>query len=275
MEKARNVVRQAYNDERQVILVQMADPENAEGYEISQPLEASHALELLEQMQPMPWAVDYGALTSGMNALVDGEYGASFWLSSGLDHENALAFSNELKDKAPLQYFENGSDALPIVIDPAEYENGDYRLTIRRAAPEDSFDFSIGGYAQDGTLLAKYDYSFAEGQSELDVFFDVPELSSSSAISSDIFRFSVEGEKNAAASVIVDDQWRPRSVGLVVQNRAEAESLLSESRFIKTAIAPHSEMFMGSIEELIESGDISVLVIPDAFTISSAAAAKI
>ncbi len=275
MQKARDVVKQAYNEKREIILVQMAAPENAQGYSISSPMDALIALQSLENVEPMPWMVDYTALSEGVNAMENGQYGGAFWLGSGLAHDGVQEFVAELQSKAPLYYFENDSESLPVVLDGAEFDKGDYRLSIQRPYDSDALDIRVAGYAQDGTMLAAYDYHFSEGQRKIDVQFDVPELSSSQSISSEIFRFSVEGEKNAAAHIIVDDQWKPRSVGLVVQNRAESESLLSESRFIKTALASHAETILGGVEELVESGDVSVLVVPDAVTISGVAATKI
>lgn len=274
MEKAQDILRQAHNDDRQVRLVQMAAQDDS-GFIVTPPMDADAALQTLSQITPMPMQVDYAAVTNGLKALTDTSYGASYWLGSGLDHIGAQGFASELSAIAPLRYVESDATSLPYVMGPAIFENGDYRLTVRRADSTEENNFSISAYAQDDSLLASYQYSFAEGQNEAEILFDVPDFISNDALASEVFRFSVDAQKNAAANLIVDDQWKPRSVGLVVDSLSDTDSLLSEARFINTALEDHAELFLGRIEELVESGDISVLIVPDAVTISGAAADKI
>lgn len=273
-ERAQDILRQAHNDDRQVVLVQMATHEG-DGYKIMPPMDAGMASRALAQMNPMPWQVDYEALSAGLDTLNGSTYGVSYWLGSGLDNDDTQGFATELNTIAPLRYIENDPASLPLVLGPAKYEDGDYRITVRRAVAEESYDFGVSAYAQDNTLLASHAYSFAGGQDKIDVYFDVPDLGGADKLSSEVFRFSINAQQNAAAQVIVDDQWRSRSVGLVVERSSDTDSLLSEARFIKTALDPHSELFLGRVEELIDSGDISVLVVPDAVTISGVAASKI
>lgn len=274
LERAQDIFRQAHNDDRQVIIVQMASHEG-DGFKVMPPMDAAAASQALTQINPMPWPVDYKAVQTGLDIHNEGTYGASYWLGSGLAGNGAQDFAKALNTIAPLRYIENEYSSLPMVLGPAQYENGDYRLTVRRAVAEEQADFGISAYAQDNTLLASYTYSFGEGQKEVDVLFDVPDIVSADKLSSEVFRFSINAQQNAAAQVIVDDQWKSRSVGLVVERLSDTDSLLSEARFIQTALDPHSELFLGRIEELIDSGDISILAVPDAVTISAVASEKI
>jgi hypothetical protein len=269
-ETIRELIRHAYNDNREISFLSMAVGENGEAVQVTDPMNAALALSYLDNLSPVPWPSDREAAIAALDA-VEGSYGATYWMSNGLRDDFTLDFSASLNSVAPLTVYDE-NDTPHLFMTPV-YRNGEYDITIRRADAGAAEELSVSAYDEGRNVLGSEIVRFEEGARTASITF-VPADHGSAA--DRIFSFSIDHEASAGAVVLVDEDYKPRSVGIASRNnRIETESLFSEERFLYAALQPHTDLYLGSIEELIDSGNISVLMIPDSMPINSIAQGKI
>lgn len=265
---ARDILRVAHNNDVEVAFLPLAQ-ERGDDALLPVTMSAAEALSVLERLQPQPWQIDTQAMTEALGALESGSFGKTFWLSSGLDMDGyAQDFARTLSAIAPLEVYEDRAEQLPHILFPAQYESGDYRISVARPAGGEEETISVTAYGQDGTPIAAQEMIFPEGGLSADILFDVPQ-------GQDVFRFSLDTQQTAAGTVFVDEKWKPRSVGIVIQSQQDLSSLLGEARYIRTALESHTAVHTGNVEQLLASGDISVLALPDSVALSSIASKKL
>ena len=84
----------------------------------------------------------------------------------------------------------------------------------------------------------------------------------------------IEGEASAGATLLLDERWRRRPVGIVAREAgAAAQPLLSGAYYLASALAPFSEVRSGASRALLK-GDIAVLALPDDAAPSAATRAR-
>src|SRR3546814_10714262 len=80
---------------------------------------------------------------------------------------------------------------------------------------------------------------------------------------------SIEGETTAGATVLLDERWRRRPVGLVIAGTdQQTQPLLSESYYLESALQPFTELRKGTVDELLQR-QIAVLALPDSVVLSA------
>ncbi|MFP5511926.1 MAG: DUF4159 domain-containing protein, partial [Alphaproteobacteria bacterium] len=91
-----------------------------------------------------------------------------------------------------------------------------------------------------------------------EVRLDVP-----TELRNDAAALRVEGDTTAGATVLLDERWRRRPVGLV-SGRSEGESqpLLSDLYYLERALSPYNEVRRGDTLDLLKR-DLAVLILSD------------
>lgn len=274
VEEMTNIIRHAHNQDREIIILPTARPETGGNVGHSGSMQAAAALDYLHAMEPQSWSINHGQSTVALEA-IEMDLSAAYWLSNGLEGPNTTSFAVELGNRAPLTVIENSEQHPVLLMMEPQFENGDYRITVKRSEIEEAQTLSISAYNESHVLITRQDLVFEEGASEASIVFESDSASANGIRLNDVFRFAIDREQGAGTTALVDEKWKPRSVGLVVQNQFDVQSLLGEARFINAALGPHVDLYQGGIEALIDSGDVSVLVIPDAVTINDISRAKL
>ena len=112
--------------------------------------------------------------------------------------------------------------------------------------------------AGDGRLLTRETVAFDAGQTSRDIRLEVPvELRNEAA------SLRIEGESTAGATVLLDERWRRRPVGLV-SGRPDGENqpLLSDLHYLNRALEPYNEVRRGTIGDLLKR-DLAILILSD------------
>ena len=288
VEEATDIIRHAHNQNRDIIILPTAAPDTGTSIVHSGAMDARAALDYLHALQPQSWSVNYGDSIEALETL-DGDFGGSYWLSNGLEGEHSLEFAAAMQERGPLSLLENGADRpVHLMLEP-EYTNGNYTITVKRSDAEIEESLTVSAYNEDHALITSQSINFAEGELEAQVTFDAESGNDAGLRLNDVFRFAINEKSGAGTTVLVDEKWKPRSVGLIVQNQFETESLLGEARFIQAALGTHVDLrtsvaivgddheteFANSIEAMIDSDEFSIIVIPDAVTINEISRAKL
>src|SRR3546814_14032179 len=102
--------------------------------------------------------------------------------------------------------------------------------------------------AGDGRIVAKTPLVFEPGEQEARALLDLP-----TEMRNRIALLTIEGETTAGATVLLDERWRRRPVGLVVAgSEQEAQPLLSESYYLESALQPFTALRKGTVAELTQ-----------------------
>ena len=133
-------------------------------------------------------------------------------------------------------------------------------LTLRlvRSAAGEPEIVLVRAAAADGRVLARQTVRFDAGALEASERLDLPQ-----EMRNELARLTIEGETNAAATVLMDERWRRRPVGLISGSGFESsQPLLSDLYYLERALSPFGEVRRGDTSTLIDSG-LAVLALAD------------
>ena len=254
---------QAAREERRVVLLGTA----AEPGGIAPPplsvLRPEDARAAAAAMTPHPWPVDRKAALARLRALAPQD-ATAVWLSDGLEDGDGYAFAEGLEALGQLRVEMDASTALPRLIAPGDPEAKDLTVLVRRAGTGAEEHLFVRALAEDGHLLARTEAQMAPGAESTAVALKMPVELRNRATS-----VIVEGEASAGATLLLDERWRRRPVGIAAPPPGEAaQPLLSGAYYLERALQPFSEVRRGSVGQLLQR-EIAVLLIPDATTLDA------
>jgi hypothetical protein len=223
---------------------------------VAGPMAAADARRLVQGLEPQPWPEDRAAALAALKAQRPGGAIYTIWLSNGLQDAGAAALASYLKALGGLQVAVPGT--LPDLLLPPVTEGEALTAQVVRAAPGPATSVAVRLSAGDDRLLAEETASFAAGAATATVRFALP-----LALRNQAARLRLEGQATVAATVLLDERWQRRPVGLVTSRQAsELQPLLNDVYYLDRALAPYSEVRRGSLVELLKS-DVSVLILAD------------
>lgn len=255
---------QAAREDRRIVLLPTAPPPgNATPPALSEmrPEDASAAIDAL---RPRPWPVDRkGALARLADMRLDNA--ALVWLSDGIDDGDANDFAAALNKIGSLRVLLDPPNALARLIAPPEEDSADLAVSVRRADTASEDRFFVRAIAQDGRLLGRAEAVLKPGQNRAIVPLPMPVELRNRA-----FETVIEGESSAGATLLLDERWRRRPVGITAPpHGAAAQPLLSGAFYLERALQPFTEVRRGDISQLLQGG-LAVLLLPDGTPIDTA-----
>ncbi len=267
VDNTREIIGYAYEDKRDVIFTYLAPGEDGKVF-TTEPMNAALAVSELEKMQPVSWGVDLQAALENINGM-NSEISATFYMSDGLQHELTYEFAQALNEQGPLSVYDNKDKSTLMM--PAQIVNGQYQLSAKRADTK-AESFTLTGFA--GTqAVGSEQLVFEDGQREASILFSPIKHGVNI---NDITAFRLAEESAVNTTVLVSGNNKPRSIGIATKNKQlknenfdfESLSLNTEMPYLIAALEPIAKIHFGTIAELIGSGNISNLIIPDEMHIS-------
>jgi len=220
---------------------------------------AEAAREVLQAIEPKPWPVDrLGALSVIEDIDVQGDTQV-IWMSDGADHGQAARFAEALKTVGTLTVLADGALELPrLLLPPIPDRNG---LTLKASRPDvasaSSMTVRVRG-GEDGAVLTRKRMSFESGELEARLALELPV-----EIRNRVTHIEIENEASAGATVLVDERWRRRPVGLVNSANPKGDRpLLDEYFYLGRALDPFTEVRTGDIQELLKR-ELALVVLAD------------
>jgi hypothetical protein len=215
---------------------------------------ASDIRSLIQALQPKPWPVDRIAALASLSkvplkapiqcvyladGLADpaGQKGATDRLAEALQNLGSLGVETVA-----------GTD-LPYLLMPPERVPGDVTLTVKRAATASPAVVYLRAVAGDGRLLARLPASFDAGAATANAVLSLPvELRNA------LTRIDIEAQSQAASTLLFDDRWQRRPVGVVTGGaQAKDPSLLDSDFYLERALGPYAELRRGPIPTLLKN----------------------
>jgi hypothetical protein len=265
-----DLVDQAAREGRDVVILPTAPAPNGDRPQTAGAMRAADARRTAQSLEPVPWPTDRAAARDAVRALTLRGSVHAVWLSDGLGDATARSFAEALQSLGSLTVATDGAGRQPKLVLPPATEGGELVARVVRAEPGPVEAVTLRVTAGDGRLLTRETGSFAAGARTADVRLPMPtELRNEAAT------IRIENETTAGATVLLDERWRRRPVGLVSGRPAqESQPLLSDLHYLERAMSPTSEVRRGTVQQLLER-ETAVLILSDVGALSAAEATAI
>ncbi|HKF70741.1 MAG TPA: BatA domain-containing protein, partial [Stellaceae bacterium] len=257
------LVDQAQRESRRVVLFGTAPAPGGVAAPALSILRAEDARAAVNELGPKPWPVDRKAALDRLRGLAL-ESASIAWLSDGIDGGDATPFADALAKLGDLRVVLDQPAELPRLLTPGDSEAKDLTMVVRRASPEGEDRFTVRAVADDGRLLARTEEGMAPGTTLATVSLKMPVELRNRATS-----VLIEGETSAGATLLLDERWRRRPVGVAAPPPGEAaQPLLSGAYYLERALQPFSEVRRASVGQLVQH-ETAAILLPDATTLDA------
>lgn len=188
------------------------------------------------------------------------------WLTDGIDDGRARAFADGLlglgSGGASVEAIVPEASALPLALAAPGFEGGRIKVTALRAPGGPELTARVSARAGNGRSFGETALTFASGAAKAESVIELP-----LELRNEVGRIAIEGERNAAATFLMDDRWRRKTLGLMSGSSSEtAQPLLSPLYFASRALEPYGEITepadTAALKSLLDQG-LSMLVLAD------------
>ena len=226
---------------------------------------AAEARERVNALAPRPVPTQReGAVTAIHTALETQNLppGAVYWLTDGLrtaaGGTPAATLAETLRPFGTVTMAVPEAADLPILLREPETADGSLVVRAERAdAGAGDVTVQVLGFDEDGIALLREPVTFAAGETTAQ-----RALPLKTELLNRIVRLAVETQNTAGSVVLLDERWRRRPVGIVTEGPGGLP-LLSKTFYLKRALEPFTTIRTGSVTELLDRGELAVLVLPD------------
>ncbi len=201
------------------------------------PMSAEQALTQIRHWKPKPWETDRQGVIAALKDVSDPAGIQSVWLANGLDDEANEAFIHALArlGNGPTVILGKTGAALS----PAASVSESISVEINSLTPDPVAVVALG---QDGRELGR---ALSDATRRASVPLPL-------ALRNQVARIVIEGEHSAAATVLMDERNRRRTVALVQDGMDESRQPLLESlTYVAKAVQPFAEIVTGPQTELL------------------------
>ncbi len=249
----------AGRDEREVVLFGTAPPPGLSAPPALSIERAADARAAAAKLLPLPWPADRMAALARLGRLHLARAATVIWLSDGIEDGTARGFARGLERLGPLRVLADAAIERPHLLMAAPDQGKDLAVEVRRSAAIGPDRIAVRAVGDDGRLLARAPANFKSGRDHVTVAFtNLPTELRNRAVS-----VVIEGERSAGATLLLDERWRRRPVGIVTnESGAAALPLLSGAYYLQRALSPFAEVRSGVVTALLKGG-IAVLALPD------------
>ncbi len=255
---ARNLLAEAEREDRQIVLVTTAPPVSDQPLPTLAPIRAVDARAAVAAMAPKPWPDDRKTAVARLKALPLSAGTSAIWISDGVDDGSAAALIAALTERGELRYLTAAAADAPRLIassgGPAERAQKDLTVAVSSLPAPAPRQIWVRASAEDGALLAR------EGATiEPDAISAVVPLPMPSELRNRVARIDIEGEQSAGGTLLVDERWRRRPVGIAGNANLSGQPLLSGTYYLERALEPFTEIRRGPATELLKR-ELAVLI---------------
>ncbi len=254
-----DAIETAGNGERLVVLAGTAPGTE---HVLPQPaVTADEAARVARVLEPRPWRVDRRAFLESLvgASLQDVSEVLWFWDGTdGGDEETTALLARQLAEMGALQLMAGPEHERPVILLPSAEDSDGLAPRLRRTHASGALETGVRALGMDGRVLTRVPARFEDGEDEVAVSLGLPRN-----LRSEITRLEIEGQRHAAAVLLVDDRWRRRTVGLVtVGDDYAARPLLAPTYYLRRALEPFADVRQGPLGDLMDDSP-SVILLAD------------
>jgi hypothetical protein len=221
-------------------------------------LSGAEAQGAVKAIAPQPYGVDRLAAIKPLKDIAFDSRPDIIWLSDGLDGRNLGEFISALRAIGDLRILTDGKTNAPLALAQPRVEGSALAFRVIRGTTEAAISGTLKASGSNGRYLASQDFTLKPGESETRVLMEL-----ATELRNDLARVEIVNRMSAGSTVLIDERWRRRPVGLVSGQSVDSDQpLLSDVFYLDRALQPYAEIHHGPIANLIQSG-LSVLMLAD------------
>ncbi len=235
-----SLITQAERDDRRVALIGSAPEALPQALAFYGPSDAERRLGAL---QPHPLDVDRSALIAKLEILSE-DPSQAIWISDGLEDGGAAALATYLSSRGiSVELVEPQASERPLALLPPATGTGTVSVPVVRASLEALHEGDVTAFAVDGRPVGRASFAFADGDLRTEAIFNLP-----LELRNEISRISLSVNASAGSTLVLDERWRRRTLGMV-SGTAEDQPLLSDLYYLERALEPFVDVRTASSEE--------------------------
>lgn len=255
--KAQQLLEAAARHQQAVYVLPTTMAMDGQPLRLTGPLSVPSAQAFIKNLQPYPWPADWAAARKALENFAV-ENPAISWMASGLGDNAAEEFSNHLQRLGTLRIYADHQTTPIYLLVPPDASSMEPRLILMRAAAVGRDEVAVAALSSNGDILAQIPLTFSAGSTRTDQALILP-----IDVRNKVARFEVLGTQQAATTVLMDERWRRRPVGLVGDPvESSNQSLLSPLYFIERALQPFADLKVRDLAALLQQPQ-SVIIVTD------------
>ena len=255
---AQSELERAARENRQAALLATAPGDGAAPPRTIGPMPAADLLPRLAALRPRPWAPDRAAALAAVEPFLRGTPDAeTLFLSDGLAHHDPAA-AEALLRRLPRLTLARAEDRPARLLLPPRAEGDRLTLALRQLPQPLPGEATVVARGGDGRALAQARMAIPAGATEGSALLDLPV-----EIRNRAFRLDIANEAGAGATILLDERFRRRPVGLLPGGEGGADApLIGELFYLERALSPFAELRRGEAATLL-ARPLSVLLVAD------------
>ena len=251
----------AEREGRSIMLLTTAPRADGQPIAVTGLLTATDARRVVQALTPQPWSTDRAAALAALDRAKLARPVNSVWICDGVvdsAKDAGQALVARLQDLGPVTVVRDSADASAKLLLPPPREPGSMEVSIIRPAGGASRVVPVRAIADDGRLIAREEVTFAAGQTKAQARVALP-----AELRDRMARLSIEGEESAGATILFDEGWQRRPIGIVAGAATnEEQPLLGNTYYVERALAPFNEIRHGDVATLLQ-GKLAVILLAD------------
>ncbi len=206
----------------------------------------------LAALHPQPWPPDHKAAAAALK----GASGTVVYIADGVADVGDDVFHAALTSVGQVTEIAPAAPTAPVLLPPrAEADRLVARMTM---LPEPvATDVAVLAQSGDGRTLARATTHVSQGATEAEMPIVLPP-----ELRNRLTRLLLEGPASAGASLLLDEGFRRRPVGLVTAEAGADTPLVGSLFYLERALAPFTELRRGDLHTLLQR-EIAVIVLAD------------
>ena len=247
---------------RRAALLLTAPPQLPDAPRITAMMPAEELRGRLAATRPKPWAPDREGALAALNAWRAAHPGgvSTLYVADGVEHgaDSFTPLAEALTAAGPLAVAR--AEGRPVrVLPPPRAEADRLLVTVRTTPLPVTSEVVVLARTGDGRSLDRAVIPIPAGATEAEAALPLPV-----EIRNQVVRLDLDGVTGANATVLLDERFRRRPVGLIAggEETAADAPLIGELFYLDRALSPYAELRRGTVEQLL-ARRLSVLVLAD------------
>ena len=237
---ATSLIAQAERDDRRVAIIGSAPVAVPDAPMFEGPAEAKSRLGAL---QPQPLETDREHLVERLRSLSEVP-NQIIWISDGLEDGHAVSLDTYLGTlDAPVELIEPPKSEHPLALLPPATGTGSVTVPVIRATTTALDRGDMTAFAADGRPLGRAAFEFQDTSTRTEAIFNLP-----LELRNEIARIAITANANAGSTLVLDERWRRRTLGMV-SGTDKDQPLLSDLFYLERALEPFVDVRTPSTDE--------------------------
>ncbi len=255
-EEAQRLISRAGRENRELHILTTAPEPGQDEPAQHGPLTQAQAEALLRGLIPLPWPADYNAAEALIKDDAPTASTHSYWLGHGLQ-EGDPSFLRTLQNQGGLTYIGPDAPRLPILLRPDRRITTDLRVMVSAPKSRPSgTPVTVNALNANGQVLDSQTIALDVSERSATVTFDIPET-----LRGQITQIRTGQNGGAGGLIILDDQFKKRTIALVATTGAQDTApLIEETYYIERALEPYAYVTTGTLQNALDAApDVIIL----------------